>query len=182
MLTIRGRLITPFILGSMSVGLNILIHHSFTDLWVCIIAWIIIWIWIMTTTTWNCLDVFKVCGMKGCKERVYECRNKMNYMSLVHNHWHTQYAAPKGKFKLNTNTLKATVKTNELLSQEKYLWTWAPSEFSDQPAPLHCLIRILTGWILAKLFYSNWDNDQTVRVSRMICVFFWAHMPEGTFS
>ena len=32
MLTIRGRLITPFILGSMSVGLNILIRHSFTDL------------------------------------------------------------------------------------------------------------------------------------------------------
>ena len=27
MLTIRGRLITPFILGSMSVGLNILIRH-----------------------------------------------------------------------------------------------------------------------------------------------------------
>ena len=34
MLTIRGRLITPFILGSMSVGLNILIRHSFVDLWV----------------------------------------------------------------------------------------------------------------------------------------------------
>ena len=32
MLTIRGRLITPFILGSISVGLNILIRHSFTDL------------------------------------------------------------------------------------------------------------------------------------------------------
>ena len=32
MLTIRGRLITPFILGSMSVGLNILIRYSFTDL------------------------------------------------------------------------------------------------------------------------------------------------------
>ena len=32
MLTIRRRLITPFILGSMSVGLNILICHSFTDL------------------------------------------------------------------------------------------------------------------------------------------------------
>ena len=30
MLTIRGRLITPFILGSMSVGLNILIRHSIT--------------------------------------------------------------------------------------------------------------------------------------------------------
>ena len=30
--TIRGRLITPFILGSMSVGLNILIRHSFMDL------------------------------------------------------------------------------------------------------------------------------------------------------
>ena len=29
MLTIRERLITPFILGSMSVGLNILIRHSF---------------------------------------------------------------------------------------------------------------------------------------------------------
>ena len=29
---IRERLITPFILGSMSVGLNILIRHSFTDL------------------------------------------------------------------------------------------------------------------------------------------------------
>ena len=29
---IRGRLITPFILGSMSVGLNILIRHSFMDL------------------------------------------------------------------------------------------------------------------------------------------------------
>ena len=28
MLTIRGRLITPFVLGSMSVGLNILIRHS----------------------------------------------------------------------------------------------------------------------------------------------------------
>ena len=33
MLTIRGRLIIPFILGSMSVGLNILICHSFTDVW-----------------------------------------------------------------------------------------------------------------------------------------------------
>ena len=32
MLTIRERLITPFILGSMSDGLNILIRHSFTDL------------------------------------------------------------------------------------------------------------------------------------------------------
>ena len=32
MLTIRGRLITPFILGSMSVGLNIVIRHSFMDL------------------------------------------------------------------------------------------------------------------------------------------------------
>ena len=32
MLTIRGRLITPFILGSMSVGLNIPIRHSFVDL------------------------------------------------------------------------------------------------------------------------------------------------------
>ena len=32
MLTIRGRLITPFILGSMSVDLNIQIRHSFTDL------------------------------------------------------------------------------------------------------------------------------------------------------
>ena len=32
MLTIRGRLITPFVLGSMSVGLTILIRHSFMDL------------------------------------------------------------------------------------------------------------------------------------------------------
>ena len=32
MLTIRGRLITPFILGSMPAGLSILIRHSFTDL------------------------------------------------------------------------------------------------------------------------------------------------------
>ena len=32
MLTINGRLITPFILGSMSVGLNILVRHSFMDL------------------------------------------------------------------------------------------------------------------------------------------------------
>ena len=31
MLTIRGRRITPFILGSMSAGLNILIRHSFLD-------------------------------------------------------------------------------------------------------------------------------------------------------
>ena len=31
-LTIHGRLITAFILGSMSVGLNILIRHLFTDL------------------------------------------------------------------------------------------------------------------------------------------------------
>ena len=38
MLTIRGRLITPFVLGSMSVGLNILIRHSFMDLWVWITA------------------------------------------------------------------------------------------------------------------------------------------------
>ena len=38
MLIIRGRLITPFILGSMSVGLNILIRHSFTELWVWITA------------------------------------------------------------------------------------------------------------------------------------------------
>ena len=30
--TIRGRLITPFIPGSMPVGLNIRIRHSFTDL------------------------------------------------------------------------------------------------------------------------------------------------------
>ena len=40
MLTIRGRLITPFILGSMSVGLNILIRHSFTDLWDWFMAWV----------------------------------------------------------------------------------------------------------------------------------------------
>ena len=40
MLTIRGRLITPFILGSMSVGLNIQIRHSFMDLWVWIMAWV----------------------------------------------------------------------------------------------------------------------------------------------
>ena len=32
MLTIRGRLITPFVLGSMTVGLNILIRHSFMDM------------------------------------------------------------------------------------------------------------------------------------------------------
>ena len=32
MLTIRGRLITRFVLGSMSVGLNIPIRHSFMDL------------------------------------------------------------------------------------------------------------------------------------------------------
>ena len=32
MLTIRGRLITPFVLGSMSVSLNILIRHSFMDI------------------------------------------------------------------------------------------------------------------------------------------------------
>ena len=38
MLTVRGHLITPFILGSMPVGLNILIRHSFTDLWVWIMA------------------------------------------------------------------------------------------------------------------------------------------------
>ena len=38
MLTIRGRLITPFVLGSMSVGLNILIRHSFMDLWFWITA------------------------------------------------------------------------------------------------------------------------------------------------
>ena len=38
MLTIRGRLITPFVLGSMSVGLNFLIRHSFMDLWVWITA------------------------------------------------------------------------------------------------------------------------------------------------
>ena len=37
-LTIRECLITPFILGSMSVGLNILICHSFMDLWVWITA------------------------------------------------------------------------------------------------------------------------------------------------
>ena len=40
MLTIRGRLITPFILGSMSAGLNILIRHSFTDLCIWIMAWV----------------------------------------------------------------------------------------------------------------------------------------------
>ena len=38
MLTIRGRLITPFVLGSMSVGVNILICHSFMDLWFWITA------------------------------------------------------------------------------------------------------------------------------------------------
>ena len=38
MLTISGRLITPFVLGSMSVGLNILIRHSFMDLWFWITA------------------------------------------------------------------------------------------------------------------------------------------------
>ena len=38
MLTIRGRLITTFVLGSMSVGLNILIRHSFMDLWFWITA------------------------------------------------------------------------------------------------------------------------------------------------
>ena len=38
MLTIRGRLITPFVLGFMSVGLNILIRHSFMDLWFWITA------------------------------------------------------------------------------------------------------------------------------------------------
>ena len=38
MLTIRWHLITPFFLGSTSVGLNILIRHSFTDLWVWITA------------------------------------------------------------------------------------------------------------------------------------------------
>ena len=40
MLTIRGRLITPLIFGFMSVGLNILIRHSFTVLWVWITAWV----------------------------------------------------------------------------------------------------------------------------------------------
>ena len=40
MLTIRGRLITPFALGSMPVGLNILIRHSFTDLWDWFMGWV----------------------------------------------------------------------------------------------------------------------------------------------
>ena len=40
MLTTRERLITPFILGFMSVGLNSLIRHSFTDLWFWITAWV----------------------------------------------------------------------------------------------------------------------------------------------
>ena len=40
MLTIRGRLITSFIRGPMTGGLKILIRHSFTDLWVWIMAWV----------------------------------------------------------------------------------------------------------------------------------------------
>ena len=40
MLTIRGHLISPFILMSMSVGLNILIRHLFTDLWDWFMAWV----------------------------------------------------------------------------------------------------------------------------------------------
>ena len=40
MLTIRGRLFTPFILGFMSVGLTILIRYSFMNLWVWITAWV----------------------------------------------------------------------------------------------------------------------------------------------
>ena len=40
-LTVRGRLITPFILGSMSLDLNILIRYSFADFWVWIMAWVL---------------------------------------------------------------------------------------------------------------------------------------------
>ena len=49
MLTIRGRLITPFVLGSMSVGLNILIRHSFMDLWFWITA-LVPWPQLLFTT------------------------------------------------------------------------------------------------------------------------------------
>ena len=60
MLTIRGRLITPFVLGSMSVGLNILIRHSFMDLWVWITA-LVPWPQLLWTCasipSWNCLTI-----------------------------------------------------------------------------------------------------------------------------
>ena len=42
-------LITPFVLGSMSVGLNILIRHSFMDLWVWITA-LVPWPQLLTTS------------------------------------------------------------------------------------------------------------------------------------
>ena len=44
-----AKLITPFVLGSMSVGLNILIRHSFMDLWV----------WITALVPWPQLLIFK---------------------------------------------------------------------------------------------------------------------------
>ena len=52
MLTIRGRLITPFVLGSMSVGLNILICHSFMDLWFWITA-LVPWPQLLLTFMWS---------------------------------------------------------------------------------------------------------------------------------
>ena len=52
MLTIRGRLITPFVLGSMSVGLNILIRHSFMDLWFWITA-LVPWPQLLSSSSWG---------------------------------------------------------------------------------------------------------------------------------
>ena len=49
LVSIRGRLITPFVLGYMSVGLNILIRHSFMDLWFWITA-LVPWPQLLFTT------------------------------------------------------------------------------------------------------------------------------------
>ena len=110
MLTIRGRLITPFILGFMSVGLNILIRHSFTDLWVWIMAWVpwqqlLYTLFIYFYEKWN-IRAYKRNSFSYTKqsfwiERKATIRNRYNYLSSVQD-----TKGKEGRTKNNGATIK----------------------------------------------------------------------------
>ena len=68
-----------------------------------------------------------------------------------------------------------------------YLWTYAPSEDSDQPAHSHSLIRTLSGYILDSQEFKVSSCGQ--RRLKSVCAhaqtdlsLHWPHMSEGTFS
>ena len=81
---------------------------------------------------------------------------------------------------LSTNCTSCTLYIMSHDIKILYLWTYAPSKDSDQPAHMCSLIRIFKR--MQTFFHAeNQDSDQTVCVC---AVWFpcWAHMWDGTFS